>query len=559
VPPGVTSTFLSDAIREFDLRLEFQRISQLVVTPEPNAVRLDFVTALPTAPVIEIFSVQRDNSGALVFAGATLLRVAFNFLAGAGSTDHHARMVQLPQVHECMYRITAGGGAGQPAVVTGTVRTGSRDVSVLVREILVFNDGDPGLSGSGQLTFDFGLYNEEDELVVQREYRTSISSGEVRNLPFGTAPAMTWQFADDWASMLVLGVEEDAGFLEFSEDHLPPARLPSTTTAYEDDDEVYADAMQTLRLPDTTNEHRVGWTLDSGPHGIHYIVTGWLTVVVNCPPPIRFLALGKVKKGSGTMSTKAASASVATPGGGHRQFALSPSGALAINTEKRRWRTPRWSVLTDDGADAAAVVALDEESALVLAVEGATLTQRRVRLDDEQGERREDAVVLAEGVGAQLTRADSPLGAAAVAVLGPDGAARAVLVDGEGSTGRAVDLGGSFARPPSIAWLDDQSLVVTGTDGSGGVLSATIGAESLRDAERVEPEWIPLRGEEVVAVATVVDDEGGVQLVGLTADRRLLARGRTDEGWSSRWREVGTLDASTPIETAAPEEQRPSG
>jgi hypothetical protein len=556
VPPGTTSRFLSDAIREFDLRLEFQRISRLVITPEPNAVRIDFVTALPTAPIVEIFSLQRDSSGGLVFAGVPLLRVAFDFLTGTVSTEHHARMAGLPQQHDCMYRITAAGGAGKPAVVTGPVRTGRRDVSVLVRDILVFNDGDPGLGGSGQLTFDFGLYDESDDRVAQREYRTSISSGELRELPFGTSPAMTRQFADDWASMYVLGVEEDADIFQFLEDYPAPPRLPGTTTAYENDDEVFADAMQTLRLPDTTGEHRVGWSLDSGPHGIHYIVTGWLTVMVDCPPAIRFRALGKVKTGSATMSTRSASASVVAPGGGSRQFALTPTGALAINTETRRWRTPRWSVLVDDGADAATVVALDEESAVVLSVAGSRLRQRRVRLDGDSGG---EPVVITDDVGTQLTRADSPGGVVAVVVLGADGAARALLVDPAGREQRAVDLGGSFARPPSIVWLDDETLVLTGTEGSGGILSATVRAETLRDAERAEVEWVPLSGEEVVAVASVVDDEGGAQLVGLTADRRLLARGRGDDGWSSRWREVGALDVSTPIENAEPEGRRPSG
>jgi hypothetical protein len=157
------------AIPKLDVSRLIQRISGLVVTPEPNAVVLDFATNLPTSPIVEIYSLVKSPSGELVFdgGGAELLAVGFNFLPTPGSTQHHARLTRLQQRRQCMYRITAGGGVlGGLAVVTGEFTTGRRDATVTVREILMFTDGDSGLGGSGELSFDFGVYDEDDNRVA---------------------------------------------------------------------------------------------------------------------------------------------------------------------------------------------------------------------------------------------------------------------------------------------------------------------------------------------------------------------------------------------------------
>ena len=543
MPPPKISESLADAIRELDLRLIQQRISMRVVTPEPNAVQFDFLTTLPTSPIVEVFTLtQRD--GVLIFdSGTLLLAVAFNFLPNPGSTDHHARLTGLPQETECMYRIRAGHSTGGLAVTTGTFRTGRRDVSVVIRAITIFNDGDPGmLGGSGQLTFDFGLYNERDERVAQREHRADISSGEVRDLPFGTAPAMAHQHAGDWASIYVLGVEEDADVGQFLENFPAPLTLPTAATAYENDDEVYVDAMQTLALPSTNGEHRVGFTLNSGPQGIFYIITGWLTVVVSCPPPTRYLRLGKVKK-SATMNARGTRTLIVTPSGKRTEFAISPAGDIAKNVEGRRWRAAEWKILAEARADAATVVAHDVDL-VVVSVEEGGLTTRRVRADDERPARGD---VVCQDLRPQLSRADSPSGICAIGVVGHRGDVWVLLIDATGAVGQPVAVGGRLAHAPTLSWLDDETLVLGGISEAGDVVVARLATDRLASPGIADVDWTAIPSEPIIALCAVIDDDGAPLLVGLTGDRRLLSRALEDDGWSSSWQEMGTLDDPMPM------------
>jgi len=544
------------AIPRLDVSLLIQRISGLVVTPEPNAVVLDFTTNLPTSPIVEIFSLVKGPSGELVFdgGGAEVLAVGFNFLPTPGSTQHHARLTRLQQRRQCMYRITAGGGVlGGLAVVTGEFTTGRRDATVTVREILMFTDGDSGLGGSGELSFDYGVYDEDDNRVAQREYSTSISAGDLRNLPFGKAPAMSWPFAQDWLSMYVLGTEYDQDVFEFGEDHDAPSTLPSQTKAYENDDEVAADAMQSFALPRTTGEHRVGFQLDTGPRGIFFITTGWITVVVNNPPPTRYLRLGKVKSApAAVMATRGSAAVAGLPDGKKTLFALSPAGQVAVNTAVRRWRAPDWKVVSTGTADAAVVALLDEAEAAIFTVTGESLRVHRVRLDGDGTEA--EAVPLAEGVQPVLSLSDSQSGIAVVAVLGSGGEAWLLLAGAGEQPTPATDLGGSFSGPLAVAWIDDSSFEVAGVTTSGTVETARLDVATVRRSERVDAEWTAIDGEGIVAVCTITEDEQPL-LVALSADRRVLTRTRTSAGWSDQWVDAGSFDEQVPLDY--PEDEAP--
>jgi len=271
----LNAKFIEEFLTETDTFAFTQRIRRLEITPQPNAVLFKFRTTQPTVPIIEIFYLTRDTQGTLVFPPDRLVTVKFDFLSAAlGNhfTKHEGRIDGLDQDREFGYRITAGNGSKLPAIAIGSFKTGKRSASFVVRDIQVFNDGDPGVFGaSGEMAFAFGFYNEQEDKVGSRYYHGSISSGELRKLPFGTDPAFQTSAAPDWMAVYVRGQEDDHFFTPFHEWMSAPLQLPTDPEHHENDDIVTADAFQRLALPNGLGNHRLGFSLDSGPWGIHYI------------------------------------------------------------------------------------------------------------------------------------------------------------------------------------------------------------------------------------------------------------------------------------------------
>ncbi|MBU1822775.1 MAG: hypothetical protein KKG00_14870, partial [Bacteroidetes bacterium] len=453
---------------------------------------------------------------------------------------------------------TAGNGALKAAVAVGSFKTGKRSAAFVVRDILVFNDGDPGLKGDGEMAFAYGFYNENDDRISHpdKHYygKRDISSGELVNLPFGTAPTFITTSAPDWMAVYVGGYEEDSFWANFGRGVDAPLKLPDNPTHSENDDGVWADAFQHLRLPDTPGSHRVGFSLNSGPWGIHYITTGWADVVVTPPftlPNIpKSAMMGKTTwtpRPWATLHSAGQQVKIEHPGGRHSVIALGPQGMLALRQPAdRRSRSYNWKMIEAGGVDAAALVAT-RESIVLFALSGGGVRRRVAALEESEAATQWQA--LGEGFRPPLSAVRLREDSIALTVLGQDGHLYGMLMQPDQSEGRWIDLGGDFAG--SVVVLPEKrSLDIFGLTPEGRVLTAEWQPQSQEEVA-----WQALEGEPL-AFLYAGKENGSTHLIGLTADRQVLALSREDSYWDARWTPLGTLDdvdmedIDTPAEVA---------
>jgi hypothetical protein len=136
-------------------QLRPQIITNVVVKPGIDTVRISFGTTLPTIPTTEI----RDNNGAWVDGRMPLF--------GGRRTRHEVVFgietpLALNKKHS--FKIEAFGQTNNPsspnkAVVTGEFITGTRNVDVMYEMLDVHDDSDS--TGSGELSFAFGVGDVE--------------------------------------------------------------------------------------------------------------------------------------------------------------------------------------------------------------------------------------------------------------------------------------------------------------------------------------------------------------------------------------------------------------
>ncbi len=133
-------------------QLRPQMITNLVVKPGVDTVRISFRTTRPTIPTTEL----RDNTGAWVDGRLPLF--------GGLQTVHEAQFgidkpLALDTKHT--FKIEAFGATNNKAtpnkaVLTGEFVTGTRDADVMFESLNVHDDGDPGPRGKGEFMFSFG-------------------------------------------------------------------------------------------------------------------------------------------------------------------------------------------------------------------------------------------------------------------------------------------------------------------------------------------------------------------------------------------------------------------
>jgi hypothetical protein len=539
-----------------------QRVTGLVVTPEPNAVRIDFDTNLPSAPIIEVYRLTVASDGALVFSPSNLLGIGWDFLnpaLGQPKNEHHARIAKLPQATDCMYRIIAtGGDRPSPLIVTGRFRTGVRHATMTVRDIRMWNDGDGGLGASGEFDFLYGLYTADDDRGPQRHLHRNIGAGDLVDLPFGTAPALSMPNAGDYVSTYVAGREQDR---DFWSSFLPaleaPLYLPTHPRDFETDDEAFADAMQTHTLPRENGERRLPVHLDSGAHSIHYETTGWLTVNVSNPPPLRPVLFTDPKRKVALLPGRV-SAAVAAIGGGKTAFALSAAGALYTRPARARRGDRAWDEFAGIRADAAAVIPAPDDRVVVVALARGILTETVYRASNLETDATQN--VLATGLGDELRVAISESSAAVLAAPDSEGRAKLILLDPReaGVRETILDLGGRFDGPLSVAVGDDDTAWVVGVTAEGHAEGARV---SLSRSIGDEPAWSALGDERISLIFLSRPDEGEpTELLALTPDYRVLRRVLGQADFGSRWVDLGSLDdfPLTLIPAEEPQEPPPS-
>ena len=132
-----------------------QMITNLVVKPGIDTVRISFRTTLPTIPTTEI----RDHNGTFVdgrmplFGGLRVRHeVEFGLEAPLALNQKHTFKIEA-------YGPTKNPSSPNKAVVTGEFITGTRNVDVMYEKLDVHDDSDFG--GSGECSFMFAVGDVE--------------------------------------------------------------------------------------------------------------------------------------------------------------------------------------------------------------------------------------------------------------------------------------------------------------------------------------------------------------------------------------------------------------
>lgn len=547
VMPPISTKIIGEFLKDHDFIGISQRIRKLKITPQPNSILFEFGTNQPTVPVIEIFRLARTANGTIVFLPQDLITVKFDFvsaLVGNYFTEHKGRIDGLTQDTDYSFRITAGNGALKAAVTIGSFRTGKRSAAFVIRDIQLFNDGDPGLKGSGEMAFGYGFYNDNGDRISPSDdpyyHNNNISSGALINLPFGTVPTFITNNAPDWMSAYVGGYENDNFFIPFHWWVKTPTKLPENPTHFENDDGVGADAFQYLQLPDSPGSHRVGFSLDSGPWGIHYITTGWADVQVTLPTTVPNIPKSATVKQANwppgiraTLRSVGQQVGIEHPGGLRSVMALGPNGLLALRLQAgKHRRNHNWKMIEASGVDSAALVAI-QEGILLFTLSGDKVRQRVVSV----GENRSDTEwhELGQGFRPPLSAVTLLNGAMVLTVLGQDGNLYGMLMQPDQGEGRWINLGGDFAG--SVVVLPKRrSVAIFGLTPGGKVLTAEWYSEAQEDVS-----WQTLEGEPF-GFLYAGEENGTTHIIGLTPDRQVFALSCEEGQWAARWTPLGTLD-----------------
>lgn len=133
-------------------QLRPQVITDVVVKPGVDTVRISFRTTRPTIPTTEL----RTSAGAWVdgrmplFGGLrTAHEVRFGLDRPLALNAKHTFKIEA-------FGATSNKNSPNKAVLTGEFVTGTRSVDVMFEAIDVHDDGDPGARGKGEFRFSFG-------------------------------------------------------------------------------------------------------------------------------------------------------------------------------------------------------------------------------------------------------------------------------------------------------------------------------------------------------------------------------------------------------------------
>jgi hypothetical protein len=429
---------------------------------------------------------------------------------------------------------------------------------------MMWNDGDPGLKASGELSFVFGFYFDQD-LVSNREFDGNIESGDVRDFPLGKGATFVSGQVPETFSVFVRGIEYDEGIgASFHTTQFPPSVLPETLENYENDDEVVVDVMQSFDMPQAPGHYSQVLGLKSVPGGIHYWINGRIDIDVTAPSeppfvPFDFTVISDERKsavahleGIGSLAGLGGGTGGKDGKGGKTlRFAIGPDNTLYM----KRPEAARWEKL-DDGAGAAGhgcacdltaeVVRDDQDRIHMLTLRAGLLSHASFSAKGRSDPPRFRAV--GEGLRRNPTMVTVEDGTAYVFARNADGALRVAPLTGT-DRGRWIELGGNFAGPIA-AHATRREIELFGVTSEGQPQGG-----SWRIGSRRKPEWAMLGrglGKTRLRHVDVLNQHGQIQLLALAEDRRLLTLTHSGRSWSGTWKDHGSLDALGFARPAAP-------
>lgn len=499
------------------------RIRHLVVHPEPNAVRFTFNTNFETLPEIQIFDLVQDLSGNLIQTGSPV-RSGLSFLTAA-KRSHAARFDRLGQNTRFSFLIRAHvkGAQQPPAVATGTFMTGRRRADYHLRDVFCFDDGDWDFiwPEAGEWSVRICAYRDRVRIGTFREWTGDVNTGGAIQFPFGKGPCLTDPNAGDYAGVVMQVADNDVTSLGltvvgFQMPEFYPEVVENVHTKNED----LAWTAVDLPLPTTLGEHRVAFSLDSGPGAIHYTASGWIDVSVQAPLIQPFVTPTAAEKRDWKVKHVAVRPGDdihhMDDGGKGLWVGVGPDGEMACC----RARESAWTRIVGPRAGRLAVASGPHGLDLVVQTGG---TLHHAILDSN----RPDAPAWREIAG----DLDGP-----IAVRRHNGR---LYIAASGRTGIRTAI-----CAKEMAWTDVRGercsaleLLPTGDSVEIVALNPEGAVSICRRGE-----W-QSRGEPRFADLTAAGDGSEAHLLGCTDERRLFWLHRLGGRWAEAWQPVGTLDS----------------
>lgn len=542
MPPNPSDRFVQAFTGDLSVFAVAQRIISLRITPQPNAVAFEYGTTRPTITFIEIFLVEFDVTGNLVFAAHNRIALVFDFLGN--SVQHAARIGGLDQKKRYAYRITARDGQVPSATAVGTFTTGEREAEVYLGTLTIRTDGDPGAKGAGELDFTVALYDERGNALhnkqgVRREdaikeYSGSYDPGEYY-LADPSVTAFVWPRAPDVITVYLAGREKDPDIMgPFFSPLSAPDVLPDAPSHHEWDDEVFAEAMETMRLSDVGYEV-FSRTLDSGPWGISFSLDVRVAIRVKNPPMLkRSRGAPAALSPAGSLSRIGTSLTLQAPDGKAHLFSLGPDGVIGRRLPRPARGAPSWCGLLTDGAEWATLVMRGDDHLDVITARDGTLRHAEWILNDERL-----AEVRWRVIGKEFQPHLTPIlsdGKFTLVGLGRNGEVRAAVLDDQTRRPpRWISLGGRFVGRVSVLTTRETIELFALTKRRGVAYAAWDPGQDSK------VRWTPLGGESIVHLFAGEDGKAS-RLMGITEDRSVLTMSRANSRWPARWEAFGSLD-----------------
>lgn len=261
-------------------QLRPQMITNLVVTPGVDTVRVSFRTTRPTIPTIGIY----DANGAYLDGRMPLF--------GGLQTKHGAEFgVDRPLALGSKHKIVidafgATGNASSPRKVTQTVEfiSGTRSADVTFENVDVHDDGDTGASGAGEIVFSFGVGDRSTgQLIGPSVQWPAVGVAEISDddgqvdigvtLPIPAAPRIIWA--------QVIATDDDSGTLPGQDAvrfFLPPKFEEEGSRYFVRAAAAHASVTVSIDLGTESGRFAIPFEMMTGDFPLDYVMSGHIFV-----------------------------------------------------------------------------------------------------------------------------------------------------------------------------------------------------------------------------------------------------------------------------------------
>jgi hypothetical protein len=469
-----------------------QAITDLTIAAGVDTVRISFRTVQPTIPSVALHA----GDGTQVAAWLPLI--------GGLQTQHECTLGQnVPLDQQTSYRlqIIASGtyfGKEHDAVVTQTVVTGSRKVTLFFDSINVRKDGDP--AGAGEFDFYFRAGDSDGGALLGYE---NWGEGDISDddPPVDVSRTIAIEQAPRSVYALVMGVDEDFDVIPYPGEGLhdfhPPIEFQgegSWWASSYDYDAAWVTAV--FPIHDVFGASSRTFEMSTGDFGVAFTVFGRL----------------KVEGGAGT------------------------NISIRKTRKGRRYPLASNAILTAPGAFDAVGAGEGKSHVIGLGADGAIYSKA---VGVQNGDSRNEGWArIADGVAGPVTVLAAASGRIELFALDAEGELAGATAARGRPAGRWRRLGGRFVEPV---------VAVSGNGSSTELLGLGEGGVVLHRSTSSKSEWEQI-GEGVAGSLQAFSlRNGGLAVFALGADGSVLHKRRGPKRWQpagQRWESLGRTEAA---------------